>query len=219
MGLLQAEVVLDGDQGVLQPVAFRHVVVDIVSGYRGDAQLAGQVDEPAVAGGVALHQVLLQFHEHVVSAEPVQVLPQLGLSLGVAALRQQTGHPACAAAGQQDQTVEKVRQVLQVQSGVLAVCGHIRIRDQVGKLAIAVLVLSQEGQVGAVFNGHLDAGDGLHLQSLSHLGEMHGPAQIIVVGQSQRTQPQAPGAHQQVLHGGGPFLEGIITVAVKFGVH
>ena len=44
-------------QGVLQPVAFRHVVVDIVSGYRGDAQLAGQVDEPAVAGGVALHQV------------------------------------------------------------------------------------------------------------------------------------------------------------------
>ena len=87
MGLLQAEVVLDGYQGVRQPVALRHVVVDVVGGHRGDPQLAGQVDEPPVPAGVSLHQVLLQFHEHVVRAEPVQVLPQLGLGLGEPTLR------------------------------------------------------------------------------------------------------------------------------------
>ena len=70
-----------------------------------------------------------------------------------------------------------------------------------------------------VFDSHLHAGDELHLQGLGHLGEVHGPAQIIVIGQSQRAVPQITGAHQQVLHGGGPFLERIVAMAMEFGVH
>ena len=71
----------------------------------------------------------------------------------------------------------------------------------------------------SALNSHLHAGDRLNLEGLSHLGEVHGPAEIVMVGQSQRAQPQITGAHQQVLHGGGPFLEGVVAVAVEFGVH
>ena len=59
MSLLQAAVVFDGHQGVLQAVAFRQVVVDVVGSHRANAQLAGQVDKPTVALRIPLHQVLL----------------------------------------------------------------------------------------------------------------------------------------------------------------
>ena len=76
VGLLQALVMLDGHQDVLEAVALRGVVVDVVGGYHAHAQAAGQLNEPPVALGVALDQVLLQLHKDVFLAEPLQVLLQ-----------------------------------------------------------------------------------------------------------------------------------------------
>ena len=104
-------------------------------------------------------------------------------------------------------------------------------------MTVAFPSLSQEGQVRAgsnlravfarflvftkpfIFDRHFRAGDGLNADGLGHLRKVHRSAQVVVVGQGQRLEPQVIGAHQQVLHGGGPFLKRIVTVAMKLCVH
>ena len=131
MALLQAPVVLDGDQCVLQTMSFRNVVVDVVGGHCGNAQPLCQVDETSVAVGVSLHQVLLQLHKHIIRTEPVQVLSQLGFSLGETTLSQKAGDSTGTAASQKNQAMDTVGQIFQVQSRVLALTGDIRVRDEV----------------------------------------------------------------------------------------
>ena len=88
------------------------MVMDVISGHGGNAQFLGQIDESAVSAGVALHQVLLQLHKHVARAEPVQVLLELCFCFGEPTFGQKTGHSACAASSQQNQTADVLRQVL-----------------------------------------------------------------------------------------------------------
>ena len=73
-GLVDGQVVPGGDQGILQPVALRGVVVHVVAGDQGDAVLAGQAAELAVAGGIAAQEVLLQLHVDRAAAVPCQVI-------------------------------------------------------------------------------------------------------------------------------------------------
>ncbi len=75
-GLVDGGVVAGGHQRVLQPVAFRRVVVDIVGRHDGRANLAGQNGQVAVAPGVPVQEVLLKLHEHRVYAEPFPVVVQ-----------------------------------------------------------------------------------------------------------------------------------------------
>ena len=71
VGFFQALVVADGHQGVLEPVAFRDVVVNVIGRDWRDAVSIRQVHQPPDAWSVSLDQVVLQFHEDVGRAEPV----------------------------------------------------------------------------------------------------------------------------------------------------
>ena len=110
-------------------------------------------------------------------------------------------------------------QVAEVQFGIPAVAGDVGVREKVAQVAVALLRFGQQGQVGAVFKGDLGAGDGLHAHGLGDLGEVHSPAKIVVVGQGQGPVAQFLGAHQELLHRGGSFLERVVAVAMKFSVH
>ena len=67
--VFQGGVVLDGHQAVLHTMAVADVIVDVARRHDADASLLRQVDEPPVAAGVSLHQVLLQFQEVVAPAK------------------------------------------------------------------------------------------------------------------------------------------------------
>ena len=112
-------------------MSFQSVVVDVVGGHCGNAHPLCQVDETSVAVGVSLNQVLLQLHKHIVRAEPVQVLSQLGFSLGETTLSQESGDSTGTAASQKNQAMDTVRQIFQIQSRVLTLTGDIRVRDEV----------------------------------------------------------------------------------------
>ena len=70
--LVDGRVAPGGHQGVLQPVALRSVVVDIVAGGQGCADAAGQGSQLPVAGHVSLQEVLLQLQIHAFRAKPVE---------------------------------------------------------------------------------------------------------------------------------------------------
>ena len=75
-GLLYGDVALRCRQRVLEPVAVPGVVVDVVGGGQGYARAPGQLRQFPVAGGVALQEILLEFHVHPAGAVPFQVSPE-----------------------------------------------------------------------------------------------------------------------------------------------
>ena len=88
-GLVDGQVVSGGDQGILQPVALRDVVVHVVAGDQRDAVLAGQTVEFAVAGSIAAQEVLLQFHVDRAAAVLCQVSTQPACGFPTTAFLQQ----------------------------------------------------------------------------------------------------------------------------------
>jgi len=66
---VQRGAVLDGNQRILQPVALADVVVHVVGGHNAQVQLPRQGGERAVAGGIAMDEVLLELQEEAVRAE------------------------------------------------------------------------------------------------------------------------------------------------------
>ena len=69
------------DQGILQPVTLRYVVVDIVAGDQGNTGVPGDPDQCPVAVGVAVQEVPVELHVHRAGAVPLQVPFQKRLRL------------------------------------------------------------------------------------------------------------------------------------------
>ena len=118
----------------------------------------------------------------------------------MAALRYQAGDLSLAASGKQNESLSHLGQVLDVEGRVFAAAGYVGVGDDVAQVAVPLLRLGQQGEVGAVIEGDLRSGDGLNLQGPGNLGEVHGPAQIVVVGKGQSPVAQILGAKQQVLN-------------------
>ena len=89
--MFQAEVMVGLDEGqglvdggiapgrrerVLQAVAVRGVIVNVVGGNQGRARACGQCGQLPVAGRVLFEEILLEFHVHPARPVTVLVLPQ-----------------------------------------------------------------------------------------------------------------------------------------------
>ena len=122
-GLVHGGVVFGSHQGVLQAVAVRVVVMDVVGGHQGCSGLGRQAGQFPVAPGVALQEVLLQFHEHPLFSEPVQVVPQQPEGIGTTAFRQQSVQRPASSPGQQYDPGDVLGQVPGVQFWLPAVGG------------------------------------------------------------------------------------------------
>ena len=218
VGLLQGPVVAYGDQGVLEPVALPDVVVDVVGGDDARAQPAGQPEQEVVARPVAVDQVSLELEEDVVGAEPVQVVAGPGLGVLGLALDQEGGDRAPGAAGQEDEALGVTGEEFGVEPGVEAVAADAGVGDEVAQVGVALPRLGQEGEVGAVLEGDLGPGYGLDAQAGGGAGELHGAAQVVVVGEGQGAVAEIASAGQQPADGGGPLLEGVVAVAVELDV-
>ena len=196
MGLFKRFVVVDRHEGVLESVAVLDVVVDVVGGHDACAKPASQVDEPPVATGVALHQVLLKFDEDAVRDAPVHVGAKLRLSPRKVAILRQVREPTGAAAREQYQSFGVLGDTSWVQAGITPIAVSVAVGDKPGQVGVAALIFGQEGQVRAVLEGHLCADDGIQVEVSSGLGELHGATQVVVVGDSEGTVSEPFGAHE-----------------------
>ena len=81
VGAVEGGAVADGDEDILEAVAFWPVVVDVAGGDVGDAHPVRQGDQRADALGVAVDQILLQLDGDVFRAEPLDIPAQGRLGL------------------------------------------------------------------------------------------------------------------------------------------
>ena len=135
--LVHSGVVFGGHQGVLQAVAVGGVVMHVVGGDQGDADLAAQADQFPVAPRVALEEVLLQFHEHRILAEPVQVVAQQPQGIVAAVFSQQPVQRPAPSSGEQSHSPGVLRQMPGVQPGLPAV-GGVGQGEEAGNVGVAL---------------------------------------------------------------------------------
>jgi len=222
VGGFKALAVADGDEAVLKAMAILDVVVGVVGGDEGDAQLTPQRNEGFDPGGIAAHEVLLELEIKAI-AEPVEVL--LGEAAGVvpAAGVEGARDGAVRAAGEGDDAVGVRGQQGGVEPWLTAVALGYGARDEVAEVAIASGAGRKQRQVrGRLLllarNRKLNAGDGLEVSTLGLTGETEGAAEIVVVGEREGGVAQVDGARDQLLDGGGALLEREVAVAVEFDV-
>ena len=103
-----------------------------------------------------------------------------------------------------------------VQPGFAAV-GGVGQGEHAGDVAVALPVLGQKDDAGAVRQGKLAAGDRLDPEAVGQPGEFQGAAQI-GVGQGQGGIPVLSGLGQQLVDVGGAHTEGIEALDVEFHV-
>ena len=102
---------------------------------------------------------------------------------------------------------------------------HVRFRQELAEVAVTGCVPGEQRYVVATYAAGagggqrcLSADDGLYADRFCRLGELHGPAQVVVVCDGERVDAEAVGADEQVPTLGGSFLEGVVGVAVQLCV-
>ena len=123
--------------------------VDVAGGDRAQAQLGSQLEEQAVAPGVAAPVGALQLDREPLAAEDAAQAAGVRRGLGDAALGHRAGDEAVAgAAGQAVQPVCVGGQLVDGDRGREAVVG-VGEREQAAEVAVALRGLDQQRQVGA----------------------------------------------------------------------
>src|ERR671914_3112572 len=135
----------------------------------------------------------------------------------MASFRHQAGKLTPGTPGKQDNAFSVVLQVLGVEAGVLTAV-EVGVGNEVAQVVVSLASGSQQGQMGAISEGDFSPSNGLEVQAPGCLGEVHGAAQVIMVGEGQGRIAQFSGPHQELLHRGSSLLKGIVAVTVQFGV-
>ena len=145
------------------------------------------------------------------------------------------GHGAVAgAAGEADEPLVALEQRSERQRGGEGVAIDLRARlgvrlgQQATEVVPAGRALDQKREVkaaGAVergrcrCDGELGADDRAHAEALARLGELHRPAEVVVVGERERLVAVLGGADRQLLRQRGAVEERVGGVGVQLDVH
>ncbi len=208
----------DRHQGVLQVGAGDRVGVRVAGGDQLDPQPLGQLGEQPVAAGVAAPVGALQLDREPLAAEHRPQRPGGVLGLAQPALADQPGDvPVAGAAGQAVQPLGVGRELLERRRRCPAVVG-VRQRDQPAEVAVAPLVLGEQRHVRAVGQRQLAAGDRAQAGVAGCAGELHRPAEAVVVGQGEGVVAQLGGALGDLDRLGGAVQERVAGVGVQLGV-
>ena len=209
-------VAFGGDEGVLQPVALRRVVVDVVGGDDGYIGGGGEGGELAVAAGVALQEVLLQLDVDGVGGERGLVLAEEAAGLGVAALREQRGEGAVAAAGEEHEPLGVGGEVDGVEARLAAVDG-VGEGEESREVRVALPRPGQQRQPRAVAQGELAAGDGPHVEAAGQPRELQRAAEV-GVREGEGGIAVLAGLREELVGVGGPLPKGVEALGVQLHV-
>ena len=223
VSVFQRLALLDGHQAVLQAMTLRDMVVDVVGGNYSYTQLLSKGYEAAVATGIAVDQVLLEFEEIIIRAEPVDMTAGYFRGFFHSAFGGQLGNFSSAAAGESDEALGMFGQHAGVKPGMASLAEYMGGGDEAAEVGVALARFGQQSQVTLIIGarpleGDLGTDDGMNVQGAGGAGELHGPAQVVVVGEGQGGVAQSRCASQQLVGEGCSFLEGEVAVAVQFDV-
>ncbi len=128
--------------------------------------------------------------------------------------------PLARAAGERDQALRVLAQERQRQLRRQPI-GAVRLGDRPAEVAVARRRLAQHGHVErpcVIAHGQLGAGDRPHPGIACRLGEDERAAQVVVIGQRERLEPELGGPQGELLGLGGAVQERERRVAVQLGV-
>ena len=177
LGAVQRRPVADGDERVLEHGAAMAVRVHVAGRHRLDAERLRELAQRGVPASVAPLVRALELDEEAVAAERGG---EPGGRVGIA-----DGEAVASAAGQADEALVALGELLQRQGGLEAVV-RVRKREQPAEVRVALRRLHQQRDVGAALERHLRAGDRPHAERLRRVRELERAVDAVVVGERER---------------------------------
>ena len=200
------------DERVLQPRAVRVVGVHVARRDAGHAQALGEASEQPVARAVAAPERALELDAKAIAAEGRQQALPVALGRAVARAAGQA-HDALRVLGDLRERRVRRRSLARVGARV-----RMRRRHEPAEVGVAGAVGREQGQVGAVIEGHLHARDRLDPQPLACVRELHRPPQAVVVGERDRLVAVHRGGRGDLLRRRRPVQERVRGVGMQLGV-
>ena len=237
LGLVEGRSQPHRHQRVLQRQPRAVVGVGVPSRSAGHPEPLTQLRQPAVARAVAPPQRPLQLDPQALGPEGLQQPPRHRLGpAGIPALPAPRHRAGAGAAREADQPLRVGRQLGERQRGrqrlarPLALSRPlVRQRHELAEVVPSLRVLDQQGEVrgrpgrasppsALVHHGQLGPVDGADPDPRAGMGEFHRTADVVVIGQGERLQPQLGRGRGQLGRGGSPVEEGVRGVGVQLGV-
>ena len=147
LGIRQHGPGLHAQQGVVGLVVLAVGVVGVVGGEQGGVQLTGDVEQLWVGVALGRQAVVLQLDEEVVAPEDVLQPRRLLECARAVTAEQRLENVAAEAPGGRDEPVVVLGEELPIQPGLVVVPLEERLARELDQVAVADLVLGQQGQV------------------------------------------------------------------------
>ena len=209
LAALERDVVLHGDEHVLQARAARMMGMHVSRGDRADLECPRQVAERRVPAGIAAHVWALELDVEAIAPE--------GLGEAGGGVRALDAEPLARAAGEADEPLVQLGQEIWLEAGVEALAG-VRGGQQAAEVRVAARGLDQEGQVRAVGEGDLGARNGADADRARRVGELERAVDAVVVGERERGIAELGGADRELLGQRRAVEEAVGGVRVQLDV-
>ncbi len=221
----------DGGQGGGQAEPGRRGVVHVVGGHRVDPPLGGQQGQGVVARRVERVPVVPQLDRHIGPPERLDQSAHLPGGRPWPGLHQRGGHRPFPASGEHQPVVpRRLRQGVEGEDGSpLLPALEVGLGQDGRQPGITLGIPGQHDEVGPARvgltgtgpgrgQGHLGPEDRRQPTGPGRLGEPHHPVEAVMVGQSQRGQPQPMGFGHQLLGVTAAVQKAEARVGVQLGV-
>ena len=215
------------------------VIVDVAGGDRPQTGVCREARERGNTAGITEDEIVLQLDRDIVRAEPLDISIEEVTGVAPAAIVDQTRERAAPAAGEQDQSLSVFREQRGIEAGLplLVFFPNLARRGEGGGTALSGDVwtgvgsgdepaevgvprdgLREEGEMGAIGQGQLGAGDGCDTSRPRRSRELHGAVESVVIGDSQSSVAQIGGPTNDLLWQGRAIEEGERGVEMELDV-
>src|SRR5829696_1163159 len=239
MTAIQGGAVANSDQHVLKTVSLLTVIVDVASGDRSQPGVCGEAAERGNTAGIAEDEVVLQLDGDVVRAEPLDILIEEVAGGAPAAIVDQARERAAPAAGEQNQSPRVFREQGGIEAGLSLLIffpdrarwgegGEVALRGDVwagvrggnepAEVGVPGDGLGEEGEMRAIDEGQLGAGDRCDTSRPRGSCELHGAVEPVVIGDGQSSVTQIGGLANDLLWQGRAIEEGECGVKMELDV-
>jgi len=230
----QAGAGLDAEHRIVRDGIAGVDVVDIVGGDNAELELAGELEQVGDDALLLLEAVVHELDDEVLAAEDLDELPT-GLAGGfVVAAEEGLGDDALEAAGEADQAIGVLGELLEVGARLVVEAADVRVGDELGEVLVAfeipgehahveILVLATIGLVGERVvpdEVELAAEEGLELHValgalLGFVPEIEESEQVAVVGDRDRTHVHIARALHQAVDAAAAVEHAVVRMHVE----
>ena len=220
VGAVEGGAMPDGNQHVLQAMPPPFVVVHITGRDHGEAGEVSEVGQGVGERVIAAHGIPLELDEKPLLAERRAAAFGESPRGSETLVRQNVGQQPFAAPGKHDQPLVPPLQRGEIEPRVSSVfSAQVRLGDEAAEVGVPGGIFREQGDVRAIEQRQLGAGDRLEAELLGGLGESHRAVDAMMVGEPQGGITQSLGLEGEVLREGGAVQERECRMAMELDVH